>query len=333
MTDYTTHTQTLTNGNNATIVSPIDPSGSPKTEQSKSKSKKRPVKKVTTVDFYQTVTDRIIEALEQGVKPWVCPWDKTFNGGLPMNFQSKKSYNGVNIMLLWMSASAQGFQRCEWLTYKQAQELGGQVRKGEKGTQITFYKTLEIEKENQKGEKETDKIPMLKTFTVFNVEQIDGLTLPPLPTTQENDEENGGFEALEHVETFIKNTEAKLTERGVQAFFCPSTDEVVMPTRDRFTKAADFYATALHELTHWTGGKKRLDRKQSGGFGSQDYAFEELIAELGSAFAIADLGVIGEYQHDSYIESWLTALKGDKRYIFKAAAQASKAHQFLVSCQ
>ncbi|EPY5324342.1 TPA: DUF1738 domain-containing protein [Klebsiella variicola subsp. variicola] len=300
----------------ATSVSPLEPSGSSKTKLCKGKTRSK-------TDVYQTVTNSIIEALERGVKPWVCPWKR--NGamsGIPSNFSTGKAYTGMNIMLLWCSAAKHGFRDPRWLTYHQATEQGAQVRKGETGTTGIFYKTLE--KENDAGELE--RIPMLKTFTVFNIEQTDGLNLDdeisPQPVT--------GFDPLPDVEALFQRTGAKINERGQQAFYQPSTDEIWLPERHLFADAANFYATGLHELVHWTGAKSRLDREKGGKFGSEGYAFEELIAELGCAFLMADLGVSGEVQHESYIASWLKSLKDDKRYIFQAASGASKAHRFLM---
>ncbi|HCM9655503.1 DUF1738 domain-containing protein [Enterobacter mori] len=318
----TQHTQTnASNTAPATSVSPLEQSGSSKTKFSKGKGKPRAA--VAKTDIYQTVTDSIVQALESGVKPWVCPWVRNGTAaGLPANFSTDTAYSGINIMLLWCSATKQGFQDSRWLTYKQAQELGGQVRKGETGTTAIFYKTLE--KEADDGE--IEKIPMLKSFTLFNVEQIDGLEIEtaPQPVTK--------FDPLPQVEAMIIRTGAKITERGVKAYYQPSTDEIRLPERFRFEDAANFYATGLHELVHWTGAKHRLNREKGGRFGSGGYAFEELIAELGSAFLMADLGVTGEVQHESYVASWLKALKGDKRYIFQAASAASKAHRYLMDC-
>lgn len=224
-------------------------------------------------------------------------------------------------MLLWIIASEQGFNDSRWMTYKQAKEEGGQVRKGEHGTTAIFYTTLE--KENDDGE--TDYIPILKTFTVFNVEQIDGL-----PVSDEAVFPAETFEPIPHAEALFRNSGATIIEKGQNAFFAPSTDEIHLPDRRLFSDAANFYATGLHELIHWSGGKSRLNREMKGKFGSEGYAFEELIAELGSAFLMSDLGIVGEVQHESYISSWLKALKNDKRYIFKAASAASKAHRYLM---
>lgn len=312
------HTQTTApNAEQATSVSPLEPSGSPKTKLHKGKTGSK-------TDVYQTVTNSIIEALERGVKPWVCPWKR--NGavsGIPSNFSTGKAYTGMNIMLLWCSAAKHGFQDPRWLTYNQATEQGAQVRKGETGTTGIFYKTLE--KENDAGELE--RIPMLKTFTVFNIEQTDGLNLDdeisPQPVTR--------FDPLPDVEVLFQRTGANINERGQRAYYQPSTDEIWLPERHLFTDAANFYATGLHELVHWTGAASRLDREKGGKFGSASYAFEELIAELGCAFLMADLGVSGEVQHENYIASWLKSLQNDKRYIFQAASAASKAHRFLMA--
>ncbi|MEL5516149.1 zincin-like metallopeptidase domain-containing protein [Serratia bockelmannii] len=306
------HTQTSApNTAAATSVSPLEQSGSSNTKFSQ-----------TRTDIYQTVTDNIIAALEAGVKPWSCPWQRVSDiSGLPSNFVTGIAYSGMNIMLLWCSASKQGFGDSRWMTYKQAQAVGGQVRKGEHGTIAIFYTTLE--KENEDGE--IDHIPMLKTFNVFNIEQIDGL---PLTTETVNPEAT--FDPLPEAENLFRKSGANIIEKGQNAFFQPSTDEVWLPERHLFSDAANFYATGLHELVHWSGGKKRLNREMKGKFGSEDYAFEELIAELGSAFLMADLGIVGEVQHESYIASWLKALMNDKRFIFKAASAASKAHRYLM---
>ncbi|WP_194760891.1 ArdC family protein [Klebsiella variicola] len=295
----------------ATSVSPLDPSGSSKTKFTK-----------TRTDIYQTVTDNIIAALEAGVKPWSCPWQRVDGmSDLPSNYATSVAYSGMNIMLLWCSASKQGFSDSRWMTYKQAQAAGGQARKGEHGTIVIFYTTLE--KESDAGE--VEHIPMLKTFTVFNVQQIDGL-----PLTTETVSPEATFDPLPQAENLFRKSGANIIEKGQNAFFRPSTDEVWLPERHLFSDAANFYATGLHELVHWSGGKKRLNREMKGKFGSADYAEEELVAELGSAFLMADLGIKGEVQHESYIASWLKALKNDKRYIFKVTSAASKASSYLM---
>ncbi len=277
-----------------------------------------------STDMYQLVTNQVIEALERGVKPWLCPWERNGVSSLPFNFHTKSVYSGINIMLLWASASKQGFLSPSWLTYKQAIALGGNVRKGEKGTQIIFYKSWE--KENAQGEKE--QIPMMKIYSVFNADQIDNIDFPQADIVEMTNE----MDVLPHVEYLLIDTGANITEVGERAFYRPSTDDIVLPLRSLFSESSNFYATALHELTHWTGHKNRLNRGIKNKFGSKDYAFEELVAELGSAFLMAELSIAGEAQHDSYIASWLEKLNNDKRFIFKAASAASKAHQHIMSC-
>ncbi|EEZ39244.1 ArdC family protein [Photobacterium damselae] len=275
--------------------------------------------------MYQLVTDRVIAALEQGVKPWSCPWERSNQSTmLPMNLKTGARYTGINVLLLWSSAAERGFTSPYWLTYKQAQELGGNVVKGQKGTTIVFYTLWEKED----GDGKLDRIPMLKTFTVFNLDQLENIDKPDLisePTYTKNE-----FNLLPHVEAAIEKTHAQIEYRGSRAFYSLGDDKIVIPNRDRFHSQSDLYATIWHELVHFTGHPSRLDRNIMNQFGSKDYAVEELVAELGAAFCCADLGIIGEAQHESYIASWLHRLRNDKRFIFKAASLASKAHQFLL---
>lgn len=228
-------------------------------------------------------------------------------------------------MLLWSAADERGFDSPYWLTFKQAKELGGNVRKGEKGTQIIYYTLWE---KKDKETEEVEKIPMVKTFTVFNANQIDGIDFPSKQPAVVSD-----FERLAHIDQVVSNTGAVIEHHGLKAFFSPAANKIVMPKPERFNSQFDYYATLTHELTHWTGHKSRLDRKFGAVKGNSDYAFEELVAELGSAFLMADLGVNGDVQHDSYIASWISALKNDKRFIFKAASQASKAHQWIMAAE
>lgn len=277
-----------------------------------------PTPQKSTLDFHQKITNQIIESLEAGVKPWECPWDDTTANTIPFNGSTGKSYNGMNIMLLWMTAFERKFSSPIWLTFKQAKAMNGQVRKGEKGTQIFFYSMVE-KKGGSPDDKET--YPMLKTYTVFNADQVDNLNAEDIvqPGTNSTD-----------VDLFLQSTGADIVVNGLRAFYRSSTDQIVLPFRKRFNDDANFYATALHELTHWTGHKSRCDRKLGNVFGSKDYAQEELVAELGSAFLMAELGISGEVQHESYIASWLKALKDDKRYIFKAASMANKAYSYIM---
>lgn len=288
--------------------------------------------KTAKVDIYQVVTDKIIKSLENGVKPWSCPWDRTQVSGLPMNFSTKSAYSGVNVLILWSEAVEQGYQSNQWLTYNQAKKLGGNVIKGNKATSIVFYKPIEVE-DRETGEKEM--IPMLKTFAVFNLDQIENIEKPVLAPKIEIVNKPDFTDNLE-AEKVIAATQVKINHVGQQAFYRPSTDEINMPPKTAFNGANgsnDYYSTIFHEITHSSAHKTRLDRSMKGSFGSADYAFEELIAELGSAFCCADLGIFGgEYaDHASYIASWLKKLNEDKKFIFKAAAAAAaaKAHRWI----
>lgn len=289
------------------------------------KQNKKTNSKTQQSDFYQEITDQIIEALESGVKPWACPWEVSSNSGMPENFATGNEYSGVNIMLLWMSAQKNSFSSNQWLTFKQARDLGGNVIKGERGTRITFYKTFDKEVIVD-GKPEKEVVPVMKTFIVFNLDQVEGIERNDLVASVVERKE---VDLREDIEAFFSATQAKISYVGQRAFYRPSTDEIYIPERDRFSSSSDLYATVMHELTHWTGSKNRLDRTKGQRFGDQDYAFEELVAELGSAFLMADFGILGEVQHESYIASWLEVLKNDNRFVFRAASQASKAHKYL----
>lgn len=327
MSDSQNKTASLTNKSSSTQKlekaqkNPI----SSKTKVKKAKTKNKVKKPV--VDIYQMVTDKIISALENGVKPWACPWDRTQEfGQLPLNFKTKNHYSGINILLLWSETVEHGYSSPYWLTFNQAKEMGGNVIKGNKSTQLIFYKPWE--RENSAGEKEI--IPMLKTFNVFNLDQIEGIEKPILKPVVSLVEKHDFVENVE-AESVIKETGIKIHHTGNQAFYRPSTDEICMPPKALFNHSDNYYSTILHEITHATGHKKRLDRSMAGRFGSSDYAFEELIAELGSAFSCAELGIFGngETQHACYIASWLKKLNEDKKFIFQAASAAAKAHRWI----
>ena len=275
-------------------------------------------------EIIEKVTARIIEQLEAGVKPWQCAWDRSGGQfGIPMNPKTKEDYKGINIPILWNTADLGGFKTNIWLGYGQAKELGGQVKNGAKGTHGVIYKPLVVDDEKAKDGKRT--IPMLKQFVVFNLEQIDGLEhlIPPPP------EEGQIFDPIPIAEQILQKSGARLRENGPRAFYRRSDDSITLPDRFRFKTAEDFYATGLHELTHWTGHESRLDRKYGNRFGDKAYAFEELVAEMGAAFLSAKLGLKGELQHASYIASWIEVLKKDNQALIKAASQAQKAFEYL----
>jgi antirestriction protein ArdC len=271
-------------------------------------------------DIAQNITDKILTELEKGVAPWVKPWNA--GDGLPYNPVTKNIYNGVNFFYLSLIQSTGEFGASnEWLTYKQAQNLGAQVRKGAKGVNVIFYKPLEVK---DKATGDTKKIPMLKAYTVFNRDMIDGL--PDQVKTIKPE-----FEIMESCEQFIINTRAKILHGGGRACYIPSLDQINLPEKVSFNTSADYYATAYHELIHYTGAEKRLNRLKGDGFGSESYAFEELIAELGASMLCAYNGINAQLQHASYINSWIKALKNDKKFIISASAKAQKAVNYLLN--
>jgi len=280
----------------------------------------------TKRDIYQDVTDRIIEQLEAGTAPWVRSWQSTSINQMPHNAKTGRPYNGVNVLMCWATQMQKGYTSNAWLTFKQAKELGGSVRKGEKGTTVVFWKFLKKTEQQPSGEDKAVTIPMARAYTVFNVEQCDGLKLPKRETAEEQLSDHERHEAAEHI---IDLSGAEVVLNGDKPCYVPAFDRVHMPELGAFNTAEDFYATHLHELTHWTGHRSRCDRDLTGRFGTESYAAEELIAELGAAFLCAELGIECKLQHASYIDSWLRVLKQDKRAIFTAASMATKAATFL----
>lgn len=284
-------------------------------------------------DLYQHVTKKIVEDLERGVRPWMKPWNASNVAGpmLPLRHNGIP-YQGVNVLLLWGEAVARGYGVNTWMTFKQALELGAHVRKGEHGSLVVYADRITKTEEGENGEDVERSIPFLKSYTVFNVEQIQGLperyaAKAPAPKPIEYRHEKA--------EEFIAATGAEIRYGGNRAFYSPAHDFIQMPPQPSFRDAESLYGTTLHELTHWTGAPARCARDLRNRFGTEAYAFEELIAELGSAFLCAELGVTPEVREDhaSYLESWLKVLKQDKRAIFTAAAQAQRAADYLRGMQ
>ena len=280
---------------------------------------------MSNANIAQVITDGIIEQLEAGVAPWVKPWKSNPNDGAPHNPASGTFYRGVNFFWLSMlQSSGKHGTSSSWLTYKQAQALGAQVQKGAKGVQVVFYKPLSIQ---DKASGESKIIPMVKTYTVFNADFIDGLPVDDVEPVDDKPE----FQSHDECEAFIASSGATINHGGSSAHYSPALDYIQMPNREDFNTPADYYATALHELTHWTGHKSRLDRdfSKSKRFGDSAYAFEELVAELGAAMLCAHNKVDGKLQHASYIQSWLKVLREDSRAILKAGAEAQKVLDYL----
>lgn len=281
----------------------------------------------TKIDTYAAVTDKILSALEAGTKPWKRGW-ALGGGGFPQRANGEY-YRGINVLLLWSAAADAGYCSNRWLTFKQAQALGASVRKGEKGTPIVFFKKLEVPAQGAGGEEEIRKIPMIRTYTVFNAEQVDGLPANWSAPAVAADP----IERDEAAEAALRSCGADIRESGDKAFYAPGPDFVNMPTLDRFETTGDHLTTLAHELCHWTGHKARLDRALLNQFGSKDYAFEELVAEIGAAFVCARLGVAGDHidNHAAYLSSWLKKLRDDKRAIFKAATLAQAAADMVLA--
>lgn len=281
-------------------------------------------------NLYAEVTDRIVADLERGVLPWVQPWDaSSLNVGLPENARTGRRYSGINILVLWDAAVRGGRPLQRWVTFRQALELGGAVRKGEHGTTVFFADRFtpkgEKERAASAGE-EARAVPFLKRHTVFNVAQVDGLPdeayAAPAPLPER--------EAIPHADAVIAATGAEIRVGGAMAFYVPSLDYIAVPPQQAYFAQIDWYRTVFHELGHWTGHKSRLDRELCGRFGSEDYAREELVAEMASAFICAALGIAPTVRHADYLGAWLKTLREDARAIFRAASQASKAADFVL---
>lgn len=281
--------------------------------------------KNTKIDAYQTVTDAIVDAIEAGRGAFRNRWIGAGNSN-PLRVTGEQ-YRGINSFTLGLISWARGYQSPHWMTFKQALDLGGAVRKGEKSSPVVFYKQLEIERDGGEGEDgERETIRMARLYRVFNVDQIDGL--PDRFRLAEPTETLPAKERNAAAESVLRATGARIAEDGGnRAFYDIAADSVHLPAFDRFLSTDDYLATLAHELCHWTGAKHRLDRPQLNRFGSPAYAEEELVAEIGAAFVCNSLGIAGEHveDHAGYVESWLKALKNDKRHIFKAAAAAQAA--------
>lgn len=274
-------------------------------------------------DLYQSVTDRIVAQLEAGTLPWVKSWSEA-GSSIPMNAVSNRPYSGINVLLFWMSMNA-GYGRPRYLTFKQALEAGGHVRKGEHGTRVYYFKQLTIKDRQTEEEKQ---IPMLREYTVFNVSQCEGLPDHVVTGTDRQTPKNQD-EREADADAFIKAVGADFREGTGIPCYVPSKDFISMPPFASFKDRTSFYGVAFHELTHWTGAKHRLDRDFKGRFGTRAYAAEELVAELGASFLSAEFGLDTVSQSASYLASWIELCKDDPRAIFTAASKASAAAAYL----
>ncbi|RMG58382.1 MAG: DUF1738 domain-containing protein [Bacteroidetes bacterium] len=286
-------------------------------------------------DVYQKVTNKIIADLEKGELTWLKPWSAgNLEGRIvkPLRHNGM-AYSGINVLMLWGAALEAGYSSPYWMTFKQAKTLGAHVKKGERGNPVVYANTITKTEEQEDGSPEERTIPFMKAYTVFNVEQIEGLPdhfyAKPEPVIDE-------AQRIAHAEDFFTATRADIRHGGNRAYYAGGSDHVQMPPFECFHSPESYYATLAHELTHWTKHPKRLDREFGRKkWGDEGYAREELVAELGAAFLCADLGLTPEAgeDHAAYIQSWLKVLKNDKRAIFSAAAHAQRAADFLHSCQ
>ncbi len=279
-------------------------------------------------DIYETVTDSIIAMLEAGVKPWAPQW--TSEGcGVPAvpTRANGEAYRGINTMLLWGAAEMKGYRAQTWMTFNQAKALGGCVRKGEKATPVVYWGTFKAQADDGEDGDEGKARMFAKGYSVFNVEQIDGLP----ESFFENVAVVPQGERIAKADQWAVAIGADICHGGNKAFFSPSGDFVQMPPLGAFFEPEAYYATLAHELTHWTGHKARLAREFGKRFGTRAYAFEELVAEMGAAYAMARLGIAAEPREDhaAYLADWLKVLKSDKRAIFTAASKAQAACDLL----
>jgi antirestriction protein ArdC len=283
-------------------------------------------------DPHSRITDRILAELEQGTRPWLKPWS---GGDIAKSGQARplratgQPYRGINVLLLWIEAQASGFVNPSWMTYKQAQALGAQVRKGEHGATVVYYgDSTKTVHDDASGEDREQGFRFLKTYTVFNVAQIDGLPERFHIVPEQSPE----VERIEAAEAFFDSIPATVNHGGDKAYYIPSADRIQLPPFAAFHDAHGYYATRGHETVHWTRHESRLDRSFGREkWGDEGYAREELVAEFGAAFLAADLGLCIEPRpdHASYIGSWITVLQNDTRAIVQAAAHAERALAYL----
>lgn len=276
-------------------------------------------------EIYATVTDTIVAALEQGASAadWRAPWHSSGVNELPFNVVSKKLYRGVNTIVLWSQQMVMGYASNEWATYDQWEKLGAQVRKGEKATLVILWKPVSNKAKRDAGEERDDYL-LTRSYNVFNADQVDGYETIKV--------ERDPFAVNEAAHAFFASLGADVRHGGASAYYTPAADRIQLPLPEDFTDGVGYYATSAHEHTHWTGHETRCNRDLVNRFGSESYAAEELVAELGAAYVCGILGLSNEprLDHAQYIASWITLLKHDSSAIVTAASKAQQAVDFMV---
>ena len=281
-------------------------------------------------DLHADITNEIIAAIEANPGTPELPWSRAGGNPMPVNTLTGSHYNGINILSLWASAQVRGYGFPVWGTYRQWQEKGCQVRKGEKAALVAFCKEFEADPED---EKDDGKRRVARASYVFNADQVEGWTAPDAAVSL------GPVERIAQADAFVAGTGARIRHGGGRAYFDGSSDHIQMPDEGLFTgtgtmtRSEGYYATLAHELVHWSGAKSRLGRDMSGRFGNAAYAAEELVAEIGGAFLCSELQITQDVRpdHAAYVANWLQLLKSDPKAIFTAAARASEAVHYLRS--
>jgi antirestriction protein ArdC len=281
--------------------------------------------------IFEDITRQIIEAIEAGAGEYRMPWHRLGQAvHAPLNATTGRRYRGVNVLLLWATAEAKGYSSGRWATYQQWRQMGGQVRRGEKATAILFWKSLAsggpdpIDQDEQEQDNRARLIA--RVYHVFNADQVNNLPSAPLPSLDDG-------QRIAEAEKFFSNIGGDIRHGGDVACYLPALDQIRMPHFSQFRSPGAYYSVLAHELTHWTGAKSRLDRDLCGRFGSSRYAMEELVAELGAAFLMAELGLPSEPRRDHapYLAHWLDILREDSRAIVTAASKAQLAADFLIA--
>ncbi|MGX1501270.1 antirestriction protein ArdC [Labrenzia sp. MBR-25] len=288
-------------------------------------------------DIYERITEKIVADLEKGARPWIKPWSAgRLEGRITRPLRhTGEPYTGINVLLLWSESLARSFEAPLWMTYRQASQIGAQVRKGETGATVVYTSRFTKTETDSRGDEVERDIPFLKTYTVFNCDQIDGL---PDHYNHRPEKVIDTIERIGHADRFFANSGAIIRHGGSKAFYAPESDHIQMPPFETFRDAASYVAVLSHEHVHWTAPERRVGRDLSRYHKDHtERAREELVAELGSCFLCADLGIVPELEprsdHASYLQSWLKVLKDDKRAIFQAAAHAQRAVTYLHSLQ